>query len=82
MALLEISPDVFHKRIFFAWNAISKDPDDNKFFDAAVIGGAHYLVTNDAHFKEATLLKFPKVNIISAEEFLQILKGPPPPSLL
>jgi predicted nucleic acid-binding protein len=39
----------------------------------AVAGNADYLVTNDAHFNEVKNLRFPKVNIISAEGFLDIL---------
>ncbi|WP_394338868.1 PIN domain-containing protein [Hanamia caeni] len=50
------------------------DPDDNKFFDAAVAGKADFIVTNDAHFNEAKKFEFPNVNIISADEFLEILK--------
>src|SRR6185312_6187533 len=68
------SPDVIYQRIFYNWNAIITDPDDNKFFDAAVAGDADFLVTNDAHFNEAKKLKFPVVNIISADKFLEILK--------
>jgi putative PIN family toxin of toxin-antitoxin system len=67
------SPDVIFKHIYYLWNAITKDPDDNKFFDVAVAGNADYLVTNDAHFNEVKNLSFPKVNIISAEDFLNIL---------
>ena|SRR5665213_706962 len=43
------SPDVIYQRIFYNWNAILVDPDDNKFFDAAVAGNTDFLVTNDAH---------------------------------
>ncbi len=68
------SPDVIYQRIFYNWNAIITDPDDNKFFDAAVAGDTDFLVTNDAHFNEAKKLKFPVVNIISADKFLEILK--------
>lgn len=68
------SPDVIYQRIFYNWNAIITDPDDNKFFDAAVAGDADFLVTNDAHFNEAKKLEFPVVNIISADKFLEILK--------
>ena len=49
------------------------DFDDNKFFDATVAANADYLITNDVHFNEAKKLSFPKVNIISANEFLQLL---------
>jgi uncharacterized protein len=34
----------------FRWNAIQSDPDDNKFVDAAVAGGAEWIVTDDSHF--------------------------------
>jgi len=34
---------------YYEWNAITADPDDNKFFDAAVAANADYLVTNDSH---------------------------------
>lgn len=69
------SPDVIYQRIFYNWNVIPADPDDNKFFDAAVAGEADFLVTNDTHFNEAKKLEFPIINIISADRFLEILKG-------
>lgn len=64
------SPDVIYQRIFYNWNLITTDPDDNKFYDAAVAGNVDFLVTNDTHFKEASKVKFPEVNIISADDFL------------
>ncbi len=67
------SPDTIFTRIYYSWNAITKDPDDNKFFDVAAAANADYLVTNDAHFKEAELLSFPKVAIVSADKFIAIL---------
>ncbi|MFT3949076.1 MAG: hypothetical protein QM763_19080 [Agriterribacter sp.] len=73
MDILSISPDVIYKRIYYAWNIIKADPDDNKFFDAAVVGNADFLVTSDAHFNEALNIIFPRVNIISAEYFLAFL---------
>ena len=68
------SPDIIYNRIYYSWNVINKDPDDNKFFDVAVAANADYLVTNDAHFKEAAKISFPKVNIISADAFLEIVQ--------
>jgi uncharacterized protein len=67
------SPDVIFKRVYYSWNAITADPDDNKFFDVAVAANADYLVTNDAHFQQARMLSFPKVIIISADMFLDIV---------
>lgn len=59
---------------YYSWNLISVDPDDNKFFDAAVASNADYLVTNDNHFNEVKDIDSPKVNIISADDFLEIIK--------
>jgi len=67
------SPEVIQQQIYYSWNAIKQDPDDNKFFDIAIAGNADYLVTNDAHFNLAKELPFPAIKIITADEFLNIL---------
>ena len=67
------APNVRFIAIYYNWNAITTDPDDNKFFDAAVAANANYLVTNDNHFNEVKTLVFPKISIISADEFLKLL---------
>lgn len=67
------SPDVITQKVYYNWNAIAADPDDNKFFDIAVAADVDYLVTNDRHFDVVKTLTFPRVNIISAEDFLNIL---------
>lgn len=54
---------------------IRADAGDNKFFDAAVAANADHPVTNDGHFNEAKKLSFPKVNIVSANEFLSLLES-------
>jgi len=43
LEILVESPEVIYQRVYYSWNAISSDPDDNKFFDVAVAGGARYL---------------------------------------
>lgn len=73
MEILSISPDVIYKRIYYAWNMIKSDPDDNKFFDAAVAGNVDFLVTNDSHFNDVLHINFPRINIISADYFLTVL---------
>jgi predicted nucleic acid-binding protein len=60
--------------IYFRWNLI-KDADDNKFTDCALACGANYLVTHDADFKVLKKLKFPKVTVITAEEFEDVLNS-------
>lgn len=73
MEILSISPDVIYKRIYYAWNMIKSDPDDNKFFDAAVAANADFLITNDSHFNDVLNISFPRINLISADYFLTIL---------
>jgi len=58
-------------RVFFNWNLIFIDPDDNKFVDCTITGNAKYLVTEDKHFKILKDIEFPKVNVINADEFLK-----------
>jgi putative PIN family toxin of toxin-antitoxin system len=69
------APQVIYQQIYYSWNLIKQDPDDDKFFDIAVAANADYLVTNDAHFNVVKHLSFPSVKIISADEFLGIIEG-------
>lgn len=65
--VIRVTPD-------FNLNLISADADDNKFVDCAFACNAHYLVTNDRHYNVLKAVPFPSINIISLEEFAQILK--------
>lgn len=72
-AFLE-APNVIAVTDYYCWELINSDPDDNKFTDAFLNGQADYLVTNDAHFNAVKGSEFPKIEIMSANEFLNILK--------
>ena len=37
--------------------------------------GAHYLITNDSHFSVLKSVVFPKVNVVSIEEFKASLEA-------
>lgn len=56
---------------YYKWQLITQDPDDNKFVDCAIAGKAHYVVTNDRHFSILKQVVFPKVRLISIENFLE-----------
>jgi predicted nucleic acid-binding protein len=58
---------------YFKWELIKSDPDDNKYVDAAITVSADYLVTNDRHFDVLKTIGFPKVSILTIDEFLQII---------
>lgn len=59
----------------FHFRLIEKDPDDNKFVDCAIISGADYIVTEDAHFRVLETIPFPNVSIISLDNFIQDLNS-------
>ena len=58
---------------FYKWNLITADPEDNKFADCALNGGADYLVTNDKHFNILKDIDFPKINVVNIETFKKML---------
>lgn len=64
-------PNVEKIEVSYKWNLISVDPDDNKFVDCAIAGRVKYVVTNDKHFNILKEISFPKIDIISIEEFLK-----------
>ena len=57
----------------YNWHLIETDVDDNKFCDCAIASNADYIITNDKHFNILKQIKFPKVNILTAEAFLNFL---------
>jgi putative PIN family toxin of toxin-antitoxin system len=59
----------------YKWNLITTDPDDNKFVDCAIASNADWIVTNDKHFHLLRDIDFPKVNVISIEEFIDLLSS-------
>lgn len=72
-SILSVAPNVSFTEPFFKWQLVELDPDDNKFADLTIAGNADYLVTNDKHFNPLKSLDFPKLNIVSLEEFKIIL---------
>ena len=59
--------------VYFDFNLIQKDPDDNKFVDCAIVANARCIVTQDHHFDVLSTIDFPKVDVIDIDEFLKIL---------
>jgi len=70
---LIILPNVEKLEVFFQLNIIQSDADDNKFVDCAFVGNAHYIVTDDKHFNILKKLDFPKIPVITAKNFKQLL---------
>lgn len=73
LELLVSKSNAEKKEIYFRWKLIASDPDDDKFVDAAVAGGADFIVTNDGHFDELKAISFPFVPVLNLEDFLTLL---------
>lgn len=68
------TPNIEHVNPTYRFNLITVDPDDNKFVDCAIIAGATFIVSNDRHFAELEQYDFPKVDVRTLPEFLNIVK--------
>ncbi|MBW7871516.1 MAG: putative toxin-antitoxin system toxin component, PIN family [Flavobacteriia bacterium] len=73
LALLAELPNVRFHHTYYQWNLINADADDNKYCDCAIAGKADYIITEDKHFKVLEDIPFPKLKVVSIDEFLEIL---------
>lgn len=58
-----------YQEAYFHFGLIEKDVDDNKFVDCAIASEAEYVVSNDAHFKVLKKIEWPKVEVLSLEQY-------------
>jgi putative PIN family toxin of toxin-antitoxin system len=66
---LLVLPNVQPVTVYYKWNLIAADSDDNKFVDCAISFNADGIVTQDKHFNILKTISFPKVNLLSVAEF-------------
>ncbi|HEY8780533.1 MAG TPA: putative toxin-antitoxin system toxin component, PIN family [Mucilaginibacter sp.] len=66
---MSVSPYVEKTDIFFRFNLIEKDSTDNKFVDCAISADADCIISNDKHFQILKTITFPKVNVLTLNEF-------------
>lgn len=71
---LLILPNVFKVSIYYNWNLIKEDSDDNKFVDCALNSNSQLLVTHDNHFNVLKEIDFPKIQIATIDEFAIAIK--------
>ena len=72
--ILLLSKSVVKTIPYFNWNLISKDPDDNKFVDCAVASNADFIITNDKHFDILEKTNFPKINVLTPDQFKKLFE--------
>ncbi len=58
----------------FRWHAIRRDPDDDKFVDAAVAGDAEWVITDDSHFDDLHADARLTVRPLLPEDFITLLR--------
>jgi len=59
-----VEPDIF-------LDIVKEDPSDNRIIEAAISGGAKYIVTGDSHL--LNLKEIDKIKIIPVREFLKLV---------
>jgi putative PIN family toxin of toxin-antitoxin system len=69
--LLMDLPNLTQIDVYYKWNLISTDPDDNKFVDCALACNAEFIVTMDRHFNILGEVDFPKISVIDPKTFLE-----------
>ena len=55
---------------YIHFGLIEQDVDDNKFVDCPVAADAEYIVTNDSHFNILKQIDWPKVLVLTIQEFV------------
>jgi putative PIN family toxin of toxin-antitoxin system len=71
--LLSELPNVLFTTVYYHWQLISADKEDNKFVDCAIASAADYVVTEDNHFNILRQIDFPKVNLADINAFSNII---------
>ena len=71
LALLSELPNVHFINTYYQWNLISADTDDNKYCDCAIAGNANYIVTEDKHFNVLKTVPFPRIEVLTMDEFVK-----------
>jgi len=67
--------NVLETTIYFKWNLISADEDDNKFVDCAVASNADYILTHDKYFNILKQVEFPKINLLTIPDFQRLIQN-------
>jgi putative PIN family toxin of toxin-antitoxin system len=55
--------------IYYNFQLITQDPDDNKYVDCVITAGALCIVSNDSHFRVLKTIPFPIVTVLTLIEF-------------
>ena len=69
-------PQTVYRESYFRFHLLSDiDKDDDKFVDCAITAGADYIVTEDSHFDRLKQIPFPRLNVLTLDEFNDTLNS-------
>ena len=70
---LLLLPNVIQTNVYYKWNLIQNDKDDDKFVDCAIASNADAIITHDKHFNILENIPFPPVKVLGLSEFKGLL---------
>lgn len=73
MGLFEASNNFEEVLVHYNWQLVKKDADDNKFIDTYIASKSNILISNDSSITSLKNNTFPPLNILTLQEFSNIL---------
>jgi putative PIN family toxin of toxin-antitoxin system len=70
---LLLLPNVIQTNVYYKWNLMQNDKDDDKFVDCAIASNADAIITHDNHFNILENIPFPPVKVLDISEFKGLL---------
>lgn len=68
-------PQTLYRESYFHFHLLADvDKDDDKFVDCAITADADYIVTEDSHFDHLKQISFPRLTVLTLDEFYETLK--------
>jgi putative PIN family toxin of toxin-antitoxin system len=65
-------PNTLNSEIYYYWNLIAADNDDNKFSDLAISTNSDFIISLDKHFDILKTIPFPKVQVEIVPNLVEI----------
>ena len=73
LGLFESSDNFEQITVYYNWQLINKDGDDNKFVDTFIAADADILVSNDSSITSLRNNNFPPLKVMTLQEFSNFL---------
>jgi putative PIN family toxin of toxin-antitoxin system len=67
------NPNTTFVNIYYNFELITSDPDDNKFVDCSINANAKFIVTEDSHYNVLKSIDFPRVEIVGLDDIIKMI---------